>query len=168
MKQLYFVRHGESELNARHVFAGQTDTPLSGLGREQAQAAGIHAKLLHFDVIVSSPLKRALETAQLIAKEIAYPLDNIRENDIFKERSLGALEGQSWDEVDENHATAAGIETWETLLVRAQSGLAYLQAIEDDIVLLVGHGSFVRALQTAIDPLGSYPEPPNARIVQLI
>lgn len=168
MKHLYFVRHGESELNARHIFAGQIDTPLSAVGREQAKAAGRQAGGLSIDIIVSSPLQRALETARLIAEPIGYPVDDIRIVEVFKERSLGSLEGLSWDDIDETHAKGVDMEDWDALLVRAKQGLDYLQTVGADTVLLAGHGSFARALQMVIDPAGTYPEPENAQIVQLI
>src|SRR5882762_6928889 len=98
MKYLYFCRHGQSQLNLERIYAGQTDTPLTDLGREQAKLAGDRADGIQPDLIVSSPLVRALETAQIIAGEIGYPLGKIATNDIFKERSLGSLEGKSWDE----------------------------------------------------------------------
>jgi uncharacterized phosphatase len=168
MKQLYFVRHGESELNARHIFAGQTNTLLSARGEEQAAAAGKTANGLHFDLIVSSPLSRALRTAQIIAKAIGYPHDRIIINDIFKERSLGSLEGLSWEGVDEEATQVSDIETWDELLVRAKAGLEFLKGLDADTILLAGHGSYIRALQTVVNPNQSYPEPPNAHIVQLI
>ena len=168
MLQLYVVRHGESELNARHIFAGQTDTPLNDVGRRQAQLAGEQARQFDFDIIVSSPLRRALETAQIIAGQIGFPLDKIIVNDSFQERSLGSLEGMSWEEVDERHVQATGMESWEDLILRAEGGLAFLRTIEADNVLLASHGSFIRALQEVLDPSQTHPEPENAQIVQLI
>src|SRR5581483_5723923 len=75
MKKLYFIRHGESVSNVERWHAGRIDTPLTERGRQQAREAGKKAKAqkLHFDLIVSSPLSRALETARIIAKEIGYP-----------------------------------------------------------------------------------------------
>lgn len=167
MKHLYFIRHGESELNAQRIFAGQTDTPLNDIGRKQAKAAGEQAKSEHFDAIVSSPLQRALETARIIAQEIGYPPENVAVNAIFQERSLGSLEGMSWDAVDEHHTTAADVESWDSLLERARQGLEILRTLEADTVLLVSHGSYIRALQEVVDPRESHPEPANAQIVQL-
>lgn len=168
MKHLYFVRHGESELNVRRIFAGQTDTPLTGRGREQAEAASERAKHLRIDQIVASPLNRALETAQIIAAGIGYPRDKIVVNDVFKERSLGTLEGKSWDDYAERADSTNGAETEEALLTRAREGLELLKSLPADNVLLVGHGSFSRALRTAIDPDQPYEEPENAQIVQLL
>lgn len=168
MQRLYFVRHGESELNARRTFAGQIDTPLTTLGTQQAQLAAIHAKPLGINLIVSSPLVRARTTAEIIATAINYPLDHIVINDLLKERSLGSLEGKSWDEFEEDETIFPDIETHEQLLARAKQALAYVQSLAADIVLIASHGSFARALQTAIDPTQEYAEPENAQIVQLI
>lgn len=172
MKHLYFVRHGESVLNAQRVFAGHSDTPLTERGRAQAKQAGFQAlhlkEVTGIDLVVSSPLSRALETAQIIATTIGYPHNNIVVNDVFKERSLGTLEGKSWDEYDETADADNGAESDEALLERARAGLVLLQSLGAGNILLVGHGSFSRALRTAIDPSQTYDEPPNAKVVQLV
>lgn len=168
MKHLYFVRHGESELNLQRIYAGQTDTPLTDRGRSQAKIAGDQAKAIDIDLIISSPLSRALETAQIIAKEIGYPVERIATNPLFIERSLGSLEGHPWDEVGEDESLFPDIETEEQLLIRAQAGLNYLRSLSDESILLVGHGSFSRSLRAALDPTHDYDEPPNAEIIQLV
>lgn len=168
MKQLFFVRHGESELNRQRIYAGQTDTPLTDRGREQARLAGSRSKNVPIDLIVSSPLSRALETAQIIAEAIGYPTERIITNPLFVERSLGSLEGHSWDEAGEDEARFPDIETSDQLLTRSRAGLEYLRGRDEAVILLVGHGSFSRALRTAIDPSRDYDEPENAEIVRLI
>jgi uncharacterized phosphatase len=168
MKHLYFVRHGESIRNLQRIFAGQYDTPLTDRGRDQARQAGERARHLAVNLIVSSPLSRALETAQIIASSIGYPLDTILVQEVFKERSLGTLEGKSWDEYDEAATEDNGAETDAELLNRATKGLVILQERPEDSILLVGHGSFSRALRKALDPAGTYDEPENAEIVQLV
>jgi broad specificity phosphatase PhoE len=168
VKHLYFVRHGESAANVQRVFAGQMDTPLTEKGREQAKAAGKAARKQHFDLIVSSPLVRAYDTAKIITHEIGYPVENIVVNDIFKEHYIGDLSGKSWDEYDEFDPRITNMESLNELKARAAKGLEFLRGLPADTILLVGHGSFVRLLQTAIDPTREYPEPPNAEVVQLI
>jgi uncharacterized phosphatase len=168
MQHLFFVRHGESELNLKRTYAGQTDTPLTDLGRQQAKIAGDQAKLIKIDLIICSPLSRAHDTAQIIANEIGYPTERILINPLFIERSLGSLEGHSWDEVGEDVAKFPDIETEEQLLVRARAGLEYLHKLPEANILLVGHGSYSRSLRYAIDPSQVYDEPPNAEIVQLV
>jgi broad specificity phosphatase PhoE len=168
MKHLYFIRHGESQLNVQHIFAGHIDTPLTDLGRSQARTAAGQARALSCDVIVSSPLSRALETAQIVAHGIGYPVEDIITNDIFKERSFGKLAGLSWDDYDESADAENGVETDAELLERARRGLEFLQNLPGETVLLVGHGSFSGALRTAIDPSQKYREPGNAQLIQLI
>lgn len=168
MKQLYFVRHGESELNFKRIFAGQIDTPLTDKGRAQARAVGATAKDYDFDLIVSSPLIRALETAQIIAKAIGYPTEEIIVNGVFKEHDMGSLAGKSWDGYSEFENGFTDMESWDELLKRAKSGLDFLKSQPEDTILLVGHGAFARALATIIDPSRDYPEPPNALVVQLL
>jgi broad specificity phosphatase PhoE len=168
VKQLYFVRHGESVLNVERIFAGRIDTALTSLGEQQAKLAGAQAKQLQINLIVTSPQLRALKTAQIIAEDIGYPLNSIVSNPLFMERSLGSLEGKSWDEYNEDDSTDNNVESEEALLIRAKEGLEYLRQLGVDTVLLVSHGSFSRALRTAIDPTGEYEELANAELIQLI
>lgn len=95
MKRLYFIRHGQSVLNLEETYAGQLDTPLTDYGREQAKIAGMETALIGIDIIISSPLSRAYETAQIVAREIGYPEHDIITYDLLKERSLGSLQGKS-------------------------------------------------------------------------
>ena len=170
MKRLYFVRHGQSEYNRRRLYTGQTDVPLTDRGREQARLAGRQTDAA-FDLIVASPLSRALETAQLIAAEIGYPPDRILTNPLFMERGLGLLEGRSNDEIDEDTAGFDDMESIEDFLQRARSGLAFLRGLPAENILLASHGAVARALQAALAPGSSYAdfsEPANAVIVQLV
>jgi broad specificity phosphatase PhoE len=168
MKQLFFVRHGESELNVQRIFAGSIDTPLTTLGEQQAELAGIHAKPLGIGLIVSSPLVRAYKTAEIIAEMIGYPIEKIVKSDLLREHFMGSLEGKSWDDYDEEDSPFPDAETEGQLLLRAQQALEYLQSLEADNVLVVSHGSFGLALRAAINSNEQYPEPENAEIIQLI
>jgi len=170
VKRLYFVRHGESELNHQQIYSGHIDTPLTERGREQARLAGQETSLT-FDLILSSPLVRALETAQIIATATGYPTAQILTNPLFIERGLGQLEGQPNDETDDDSADFAGMEPIETLLLRARASLVLLRELKADKVLLVSHGAFGRALQAALSPDSQYAdfsELDNAVILQFI
>lgn len=170
MEKLYFVRHGLSEFNVARRFAGSTDTPLTDEGRKQAKEAGQKAKKLKIDLIISSPLTRAHETAKIISKEIGYPEDKIELNPLLIERNYGAMEGQLWSP-DLDMDGIADIETDDTLLNRAAEALAFLQQIEVDNVLVVGHGSIGRAIRHHIledFPYSAEERLPNAEIVQWI
>ena len=68
---IYFVRHGQTELNQRRVLQGRSDYPLNGAGEEQAAEAAAWFKEngIRIDRIWSSPLQRAMQTARIIAGE---------------------------------------------------------------------------------------------------
>ena len=168
MKHLYYCRHGESTYNLKGIYAGQTDVPLTALGREQARVAGLDAIDLRIDAIVTSPLIRALETARIVADNAGFDLDKIITDPLFMERSLGSLEGQTYDFGHEDDESNGTIEPMETLMRRAAEGLELLRSLEAENILLVSHGSFGKALQTVLNPDRDYGEPPNAQIIKLL
>ena len=168
MKQLYFVRHGQSQANLDEIYAGQFDTPLTDYGREQAKIAGMEAVLFGIDLIVSSPLSRAFETATIIAEQIGYSRRDIRTSDLLKERSFGSLQGKSWHDYAEDDSVFKDVESLEHLGGRAQRFLNYVHKIDSPNILVVGHGSFANALCDIIGYDTNRQELPNAKIVQLL
>lgn len=84
------VRHGLTELNRDKRVGGRIDLPLIDEGRRQAQEArrGFDGTL--FDVIVSSPLGRALDTAEIVT---GWPPERIEIDELCTERSFGEMEG---------------------------------------------------------------------------
>lgn len=140
------MRHGESVMNVQGVHAGTSETPLTTKGRKQAKLAGQYAKSLGIDYIVSSPQSRALETAQIIAKEIGYPVDNIHQNSLLIERDYGVMEGQAW-EPDLDIDGIADAETTDTILHRAKLAVEFLYTVPSDTLLVVSHGSIGRAIR---------------------
>jgi probable phosphoglycerate mutase len=159
VKQIYFVRHGESEYNRQDKWAGSSDTPLTPKGRKQAAAAGKQAREqgLVFDVIISSPLSRAHHTAQHIASELEYPHEQIILNPKLVERHFGELEGKR-DLVisakyllDERAVEPYGAEKLHDLQKRAEAVLQELHHTPHQSILIVSHGSFGRALRRAVN-----------------
>ena len=63
MTRFFLVRHGETEWNRIHRIQGSSDIPLNDTGRTQAKKAGAVLSRHSFDLIVASPLSRAMETA---------------------------------------------------------------------------------------------------------
>lgn len=167
MKKLYFIRHGQSEMNTRNLWAGVTNTPLTDEGRRQAKAAGYAAKDLGIDLIVSSPLVRAHETAKIVAKEIGYPGEKILINSLLIERNFGELEGKPYDP-DLNLDGFSDLEVDDALVARAHLALKWINSHQADHILVVSHGSFGRALRSMLKaeyPM-SHPEKlKNAEIV---
>lgn len=151
MNHLYFVRHGISVMNLSGVFSGRTNTPLAEEGKEQCRAAGQQLRDAGIDCIVSSPVTRALSTAQIIAEEIGFDPEKIITNDLFIEREFGPLEGTPYttnldlDAID-------GVEHSSDLLMRVEKGWQFLQGLEADTILVVSHGSVGRALRSLVQP----------------
>lgn len=157
MKRLFYVRHGETEMNAAGLLAGQTETPLTEKGIQQAKSAGKELKVMlpRVDLIICSPYKRTYETAKLIAQEIGYPVDKIQKNDKFVERTFGVLEGTSGKDFLAIHEyrdfdNVEGAETIEQLQKRAGEAFEYLKTLDEENILVVGHGAFARSIRRVV------------------
>lgn len=154
MKNIYFVRHGESEGNVGPILQSFT-TPLTPKGREQAEYIAERATKLPVEAIISSPMARARETAEIILVKVSKPIEY---SDLFGERRRPAeIIGQPKDAprsieikkiVEENfHLPTyrfSDEENFEDLKSRAKEALAYLAARPEDNVLVVTHGLFMR------------------------
>ena len=88
--KVYFVRHGQTDLNSPiRRMQGSTNISLNDVGRSQAKEAGQKLKGMGFDLIISSPYKRAYETASIINQYLNIKLIT---DDRIKERDYGDLE----------------------------------------------------------------------------
>lgn len=157
MKRLFYVRHGETQMNVAGLLSGRTETPLTEKGIEQAKAAGreLKQKLPRIDLIVCSPYARTYETAKLVAAEIGYDIEKIEKNDLFIERTFGVLEGTSGKDFLAQHPyrdldDVEGSETVEELQKRVERAFAWLQSRKEENVLVVGHGAFARAIKRVV------------------
>ena len=93
--KLYLVRHGQSAGNAEGRFGGHSPTPLSELGKKQARITAEALAKEKINVIYSSDLFRAVETAQPLADILKL---NVNKTSAFRERNIGVLEGLTFDE----------------------------------------------------------------------
>ena len=94
------IRHGQSRGNAEGRFGGHTDTPLSARGRRQAEALAKALVGEKFTAIYSSDLKRAVQTAESLARVTRAKLIT---SDAFRERSVGVMEGLTFEEAAAQH-----------------------------------------------------------------
>mgnify|MGYP001181409696 FL=1 len=96
---LILVRHGQSEWNALNQFTGWKDPGLTSKGVEEARNAGkiINNLKINFDLVFTSALIRAQNTAEIILKEINQPLSTIK-NQALNERNYGDLAGLNKDD----------------------------------------------------------------------
>jgi phosphoserine phosphatase len=151
----WIMRHGQSEGNVRGVPQGRADHPLTGLGREQAMTAGAWFRGKAVDVILTSPLKRARETAAIVAEAagVAEPLivEELTEIDtgVFTDlpwtdiadlepESHGRFQVDGWEGVE-------GAERASALTVRAETAWGAMlgqYAAGRRNVLAVSHAGF--------------------------
>jgi len=102
--KVYLLRHGETESNVRHEFSGVTDSKLSNLGKQQAVDAHLRFEDMMFDVVLSSPLTRALDTARVFTDHEVIVHDGL------KEMNFGKFEGLTYKEIKERYPEE--IEIW--------------------------------------------------------
>ena len=93
--RLYLIRHGQSAGNAEGRFGGHGPTPLSDLGRKQAEKTAEVLAKEGITAIYSSDLIRAVQTAEPLAKLLGLP---IHQSAAFRERHVGVLQGLTFDE----------------------------------------------------------------------
>lgn len=97
MKKLLYVRHGKTTGNLEGNYIGRTESTLVEEGIEGAHRAAeeIIRSGEQIDAIYCSNLARQLDTARIIAKDIGFPVGEIKVNDLLLERAGGDFEGKS-------------------------------------------------------------------------
>jgi len=140
------VRHGQTDWNAERRLQGATDIPLNDVGRGQARDAVAVLAPYEWDAIVSSPLSRAAETADLIAAGLGLSVS--RRVPELTERSFGPAEGmQAGPELDALRVPG-GFKGAESEDEAADRGLAALEALAEEFrgqrLLVVTHGTLLR------------------------
>ena len=177
---LYLVRHGETINNGHGIIQGQMEVNLSPLGIENASKLKELISKLDIDVVISSPLSRALDTAKIITDD-KFPI-NI--DDRIIERSWGFSEGVSIEEIgdeetirrwDFNLNTDGGndhIEKVQDFLKRLSEFLEDIRVrYADKRVLVVSHSAVLRGMHYIINGIPedgdlSKIEIPNLRVIE--
>lgn len=164
--RIILARHGQTDYNKALRLQGQIDIPLNALGRSQAQLLGRTLEQVAPDVIVSSPLSRALHTAKAVADRLG---ETVRTDAAFLERGFGQWEGltreqirERWPELYEDWISqrpveGAGVESRTAVAERVAAACRRL-AVEHAgaTVLVVAHGAAITLGITAL--LGLDPE----------
>jgi broad specificity phosphatase PhoE len=146
----WYLRHGETDWNARGVSQGSIDIPLNPTGVAQARAAAEQLRDRGIKTIVASPLSRARVTAEIVAEVLGLPV--LIDPDL-KEVNWGVQEGQpmaEWfaDWVGGGLAPKGG-ETFAELHQRAIVGLNR-SLVHPSAVLIVAHGALFRAIRAGM------------------
>lgn len=159
---VFLVRHGETALNAAGVLRGQLDVPLNASGEAEAAALGEVFRGVPLSTVVSSPLRRAVDTARPVAAAAGVLLTI---DDRLSDRFYGEWAGHSLEQVEERFGTidsAPLVEAWQLLEDRTDK--AFLDAVATaeasaaavgDVkagVALVTHDAVLRALLARLLP----------------
>ncbi|MGN1023665.1 MAG: histidine phosphatase family protein [Lachnospiraceae bacterium] len=154
-KTIYLLRHGETEWNKRKLFQGQTDIPLDEAGIEQARACRMMAESLHlaFDGVYASPLKRALETTEIVS---GLPKEKICTDKRLMEMDFGPIDGTPFDKESpecgllfqdpDRYVPAAGAESFPALRARLASFFDDLADAPGERILVGSHGCAIRCM----------------------
>ncbi len=141
---LFLVRHGETVDNANKIMQGQTQGQLNDVGVRQAEELCNSLIDMHFDVFVSSDLKRAIDTAAILAAP--HHLDVVT-TPLLRERDWGSFTGRYIPDL-KNAEWPDDVETLEQLLKRAGDFLNFIRTTyQGKTVLAVGHGIVNKAIQ---------------------
>ncbi len=162
---IYLIRHGETDWNTKRLLQGATDIPLNRNGIEVARLTAEGLKSVPFDVIFTSPLKRAKQTAEIIRGEREIPLI---EEERLREISFGPYEGlccqkEGYNIPDPefvrfftdpgNYVPPKGGESIVHLCERTTQFLTELvhnPLYQDKTILLSGHGAVVKGLLSSL------------------
>ena len=151
--EIYVVRHGQTDYNVKKVFQGHIDIPLNETGKKQAQETASKFRNIDADMILVSPLQRALQTAQPISQITGVPI-TIEERLI--ERSFGDMEGhqnrEDWNikmmlDYEKNY-DIENIEPIQSLFKRVFYFLDEItEQYKDKKVVLVTHGAVSQPIE---------------------
>jgi len=160
MKRIYFVRHGESEGNVGPLRQTSTST-LTEKGKEQAAFVAERSAKLEFEVLISSTMNRAKETAEIVGTKTGKAIEY---SDLFVERRRPSeMLGKRKDdpiglhvekEIIENFTQSgwrfSDEENFDDLKKRALAALQYLADRPEETMLVVTHGFFMRIVMASV------------------
>ena len=141
-------RHGQTDWNINFLLQGVTDIPMNQTGIEQVKSAAKAINKSDWDLILTSPLGRARETAAIIAEQLGF--DEVQQHDLLIERSFGEAEGLAYDQWKtkfSNLDEIPGGESRSELITRSALLLDFfLEAHPGKRVLAISHGALIRTV----------------------
>lgn len=159
---IYIIRHGQTEVNHRQALQGRSDFPLNDAGIAQAQKAAEGLKDILFGHVFASPLRRAVQTAKIIAPDIQPVVD-----ERLIEMDYGPYEGTDLNNLppevltffrDFIHNPAPeGMEPLSSVLERARAFVESIRGLEENI-LISTHAIAMKGILEVLTPdsHGSY------------
>jgi len=166
LKELYFIRHGQTEWNAIRRMQGQWNSDLTELGREQADINGRFLATLGIDYLVASPLDRTRQTADIINQHLKL---DINYDGRIMEWHCGDWSGELWDDVsikwpkefaawqeDQFNYPGPNGENYPDMIKRTSPFLDEVFASQHSRIAIVSHGMIGRVMVSIL--LGHSPE----------
>ena len=155
--KLIIVRHGETDWNLINKLQSFTDVPLNDIGKKQVEKTGEYLKKQKFDLILSSPLKRTIETAKIINK---YHDADIILDELIIERNFGKLEGSNYFELEKKMKEIRGEDLYELMEIEKRKKKKkrvkmFLDKYNIDrhygkTILMVSHSSYIKIFLSVI------------------
>jgi broad specificity phosphatase PhoE len=156
---LYLIRHGRTRLNAQGVLRGHLDVGLDEIGRREARALAETFRAVQLAVVVTSPLRRALATAERIAESTSAPLEI---DEALIDRDYGPWAGEPRSKVEQRYGSldrAPDMETAGSVVSRALFAAKKVAGrARSSSAAIVAHDAVNRALLTRL-PTNTPTEP---------
>ncbi len=140
MDKVVIIRHGESEANRLGILSSMEGAyPLTEIGKQQAEMAGEQLKDLHFDGVISSPVLRTKQTAEIIARFLGLKVKIDRR---VGEAGLGDLEGKNFRDMTSSDRWSYHMEPWESNVRRMREAIDSY----DGVYVIVSHALPIKAI----------------------
>ncbi len=150
---IYIVRHGQTEWNKNGIIQGHSDVPLNEQGIKDAKVIKEKLKDVNFDIVFSSPLKRAYQTAQIITS------NEIKVDERLIERYNGVYDGKHKDEIfksinfsNDEECSKYNIELEKDIKHRLTDFLTTIkQEVSNKDILIVAHAGVILNIRIIIE-----------------
>lgn len=153
--KICLIRHGQTDWNNQKLIQGRIDNPLNDTGKAQLKIVGKYLKETDniWDIIITSPLTRAIESATIVKNELDFQ-DELIINPNVIEREFGKAEGENICEDIYNKITnddVEGLEKSYELQARAYNAILDIaNKYQGKNILIVTHSHFIKGLFTKI------------------
>ena len=155
--KLYVARHGQTDWNVENKVCGSTNRPLTQQGKEQAKALAEKMQDKNIDVIIASPMLRAMQTAGAVSLATGIPVimdERLREHDYGEFEGFDRSKDEYWQQ---KYLFATKFPKGESVLQLAHRVYSLLEDVKkaygDKTVLLVCHGGVSRMIKTYFEDM---------------
>jgi len=144
------VRHGETDWNKIGRIQGREDIPLNETGKKQSREIASYLRETTWSAVITSPLSRAKQTAQIIAEALQLP---VFEDEDLVERDYGNISGLTAAEREEKNLdfNNAGAEEWNEVQKRVFGALLkHAEKHTGENIIIVSHGAAINSVLTTL------------------